>query len=100
VLIEQWRRRHYNAIRRHSSAIARRHLRRFCRQRLSALRCAPASPDADHERPDSKLNAWHRFEGQTKQTNFGPPVYLSCALIAIQSETNSLNSKSLLLRAV
>lgn len=68
VLIEQWRQ-HYNAIRPHSSLGYRPPApeiiwrpRPSCRQRLlcptlpyAALRCAPASPNAGHERPESNV---------------------------------------------
>jgi len=53
VLIEQWRR-HYNAIRPHSS-LGYRPPAHLAASIWSALRCAPARPDAGHQRPDSNL---------------------------------------------
>ena len=56
VLIERWRR-HYNAIRPHSSLGYRPAGTRddLAASVCSALRCAPARPGAGQERPDSNL---------------------------------------------
>jgi putative transposase len=72
VLIEQWRR-HYNAIRPHSSLGYRPPAPETILPPAAALalRCAPARPDAGQQRPDSSLMPGIALRGRP-----GAPVHL------------------------